>query len=248
MDNVGPFNRSEPLPTGGTLELAKHNPTYEDIASKFFEHFLFIADAMTFPSGGCGDEQLSLWNEQDGFYYDAISWGGGHSQQLPVRSMVGLVPLYATLTLEPNVIKRFPGFKKRMDWFIENRPEISQRNIANIKSSVEETESCSHCVPRNAWYESSKRCWMKVNSCQTTVFDPCHGTTRINHSTSTSMAKIMAYSTGQAIQSPACSVVTPTGEVRSGLLSTSSLSKVCSGSINTTVKKYRLNAPWEAVT
>ncbi|GHJ89324.1 hypothetical protein NliqN6_5726 [Naganishia liquefaciens] len=156
MDNVGPFNRSEPLPTGGTLrqadgtawmaffalnmlnialELAKHNPTYEDIASKFFEHFLFIADAMTFPSGGCGDEQLSLWNEDDGFYYDAISWGGGHSQQLPVRSMVGLIPLYATLTLEPNVIKRFPGFKKRMDWFIENRPEISQRNIANIKSS-----------------------------------------------------------------------------------------------------------------
>ncbi|KAJ9110908.1 hypothetical protein QFC19_001417 [Naganishia cerealis] len=156
MDNVGPFNRSEPLPTGGTLrqadgtawmaffalnmlnialELAKHNPTYEDIASKFFEHFLFIADAMTFPSGGCGDEQLSLWNEEDGFYYDAISWGGGHSQQLPVRSMVGLIPLYATLTLEPNVIRRFPGFKKRMDWFIENRPEISQRNIANIKSS-----------------------------------------------------------------------------------------------------------------
>lgn len=156
MDNVGPFNRSEPLPTGGTLrqadgtawmaffalnmlnialELAKHNPTYEDIASKFFEHFLFIADAMTFPSGGCGDEQMSLWNEEDGFYYDAIAWGGGHSQQLPVRSMVGLVPLYATLTLEPNVIKRFPGFKKRMDWFIENRPEISQRNIANIKVS-----------------------------------------------------------------------------------------------------------------
>lgn len=151
LDNIGPFNRSEPLPTGGTLrqadgtawmaffslnmlnialELAKHNPTYEDIASKFFEHFLFIADAMTFHSG---EQEESLWNEQDGFYYDAISWGPGNSQQLPVHSMVGLIPLYATLTLEPQVIKRFPGFKKRMDWFIENRPEISERNIANIK-------------------------------------------------------------------------------------------------------------------
>lgn len=151
LDNIGPFNRSEPLPTGGTLrqadgtawmaffslnmlnialELAKHNPTYEDIASKFFEHFLFIADAMTYTAG---EAEHSLWNEADGFYYDAISWGSGHSQQLPVHSMVGLIPLYATLTLEPQVIKRFPGFKKRMDWFIENRPDISQRNIASLK-------------------------------------------------------------------------------------------------------------------
>lgn len=88
---------------------------------------------MTYP--GQGDEQLTLWNEEDGFYYDAIQWGLGHSQQLPVRSMVGLMPLYATLVLEPQVIKRFPGFKKRMDWFIENRPDISTRNIANIRSS-----------------------------------------------------------------------------------------------------------------
>ncbi|ODN78976.1 hypothetical protein L202_04489 [Cryptococcus amylolentus CBS 6039] len=153
LDNIGPFNRSEPLPTGGNLrqadgtawmaffclnmlsialELAKHNPTYEDIASKFFEHFLFISDAMTYPSSN--DEQLSLWNEEDGFYYDAIQWGYGHSQQLPVRSMVGLMPLYATLVLEPSVIKRFPGFKKRMDWFIENRPDISERNVASLKT------------------------------------------------------------------------------------------------------------------
>src|SRR4051812_18824127 len=97
---------------------------------QFFEHFLFISDAMTYTAG---EAELSLWNEHDGFYYDAISWGSGHSQQLPVHSMVGLIPLYATLTLEPQVIKRFPGFKKRMDWFIENRPEISQRNIASLK-------------------------------------------------------------------------------------------------------------------
>ena len=82
---------------------------------------------------GSTDEDLSLWNEQDGFYYDAISFGPGNSMQLPVRSLVGLIPLYATLTLEPSVIDKLPGFKKRMEWFIENRPEVSQRNMANMK-------------------------------------------------------------------------------------------------------------------
>lgn len=97
---------------------------------------MFISDAMTYTSE---NEPLSLWNDEDGFYYDAIQWGFGHSQQLPVRSMVGLMPLYATLVLEPGDIKRFPGFKKRMDWFIENRQDISMRNIANIKGQL----SCS---------------------------------------------------------------------------------------------------------
>ncbi|KAI9444900.1 Six-hairpin glycosidase-like protein [Lactarius indigo] len=140
LDNIGVFNRSEPLPTGGTLrqadgtawmafyclnmlnmalELAEHDPVYEDIASKFFEHFIFIADAMTY-------------TPMDGMYYDAIQWGG-HSMQLPVRSLVGFIPLYATLTLEPSVVNRFPSFKKRMNWFLENRPEVSGRNMANMK-------------------------------------------------------------------------------------------------------------------
>ncbi len=112
------------------LELAKHNPVYEDIASKFFEHFIAIADAMTFK--GTNDADLTLWNDEDGFYYDAISFGPCNSMQLPIRSLVGLIPLYATLTLEPSTINRFPGFKKRMEWFIENRSS-AQRNIANMK-------------------------------------------------------------------------------------------------------------------
>ncbi|OAX44140.1 hypothetical protein K503DRAFT_789049 [Rhizopogon vinicolor AM-OR11-026] len=152
LDNIGIFNRSEPLPTGGNLrqadgtawmafyclnmlnmalELAKHNPVYEDIASKFFEHFIFIADAMTYKSG---DNEASLWHEEDGMYYDAIEFGPGNSFQLPVRSLVSLIPLYATLVLEPAVINRFPGFKKRMEWFIDNRPEMSGRNMANMKA------------------------------------------------------------------------------------------------------------------
>ncbi|SJK97239.1 related to glucosidase I [Armillaria ostoyae] len=151
LDNIGAFNRSEPLPTGGVLrqadgtawmafyclnmlnmalELAKHNPVYEDIASKFFEHFIFIADAMTYKEG---EDEQSLWNEDDGMYYDAIQFGPGNSMQLPIRSLVGLIPLYGTLVLEPSTLNRFPGFKKRVEWFIDNRPEVSARNMANMK-------------------------------------------------------------------------------------------------------------------
>ncbi len=119
------------------LELAKHNPTYEDIASKFFEHFIFIADAMTFR--GQGEDELSLWSEEDGMYYDAIQFENGHSMQLPVRSLVGLIPLYATLVLEPSVVDRFPGFKKRMEWFLDNRPGMSERNMANMKGASTST-------------------------------------------------------------------------------------------------------------
>lgn len=150
LDNIGLFNRSDPLPTGGVLEqadstgwmgfyclcmlnialeLAKHRRTYEDIASKFFEHFILISDAMQYRAG---EESKSLWNEEDGFYYDAISWGGPWTQQMPVRSLVGLIPLYATLTLEPQVINRFPQFKKRLDWFIANRPDVMERNTASM--------------------------------------------------------------------------------------------------------------------
>ncbi|KAK4703564.1 hypothetical protein P7C70_g2658, partial [Phenoliferia sp. Uapishka_3] len=150
LDNISPFNRSEKLPTGGTmrqadgtgwmgfyclsmlniaLELAKHNPVYEDIASKFFEHFLFISDAMTYHDG---EGEVSLWNDEEGFYFDAITWGPGAVKQLPIRSLVGLIPLYATLTLEPSTLKKFPGFTKRMEWFIKNRSAISKRNIANM--------------------------------------------------------------------------------------------------------------------
>jgi hypothetical protein len=85
---------------------------------------------MTFQEG---DREASLWNEQDGMYYDAIVFSPGHSMQLPVRSLVGLIPLYGTLVLEPAVLNKFPGFKKRMQWFIDNRPEVSARNMANMK-------------------------------------------------------------------------------------------------------------------
>ncbi|CCH41117.1 hypothetical protein BN7_654 [Wickerhamomyces ciferrii] len=155
LDNIGVFNRSEPLPTGGrleqadstgwmafftlqmlniALELAKNRSVYEDIASKFFEHFLLISDAMTFTGSTDEKEETkqSLWNEDDQFYYDAISWDGGYKQQIPIRSLVGLIPLYASLTLEPQLLEKFPSFKKRLDWFIEKRSGVAERNIASM--------------------------------------------------------------------------------------------------------------------
>jgi hypothetical protein len=142
LDNIGVFDRSAPLPGGGhleqsdgtswmgmyclnmlaiALELAKDNPVYEDVASKFFEHFAYIAHA----THDLGGEGLSLWDEDDGFYYDVLHTDGYH-RQLKIRSMVGLIPLFAVQTLEPEVIGKLPAFRRRMEWFIENRPELRE--------------------------------------------------------------------------------------------------------------------------
>jgi len=140
LDNIGVFDRSRPLPTGGhleqadgtawmafycttmlamALELASENPAYEDVASKFFEHFVAIADAMN-TLGGTG-----LWDEQDGFYYDQLHVD--HAlMPLKVRSMVGLIPLFAVEVLEEDVVSRLPGFDKRMRWFLENRKDLAR--------------------------------------------------------------------------------------------------------------------------
>jgi hypothetical protein len=143
LDNIGVFDRSAPLPTGGhleqsdgtswmgmyclnmlaiALELAKDDPAYEDVASKFFEHFVYIARAMNdFGSGG-----VSLWDEEDGFYYDVLHLPNGEEHFLKIRSMVGLIPLFAVETLEPEIVDRLPGFKRRMQWFIDNHPDVPE--------------------------------------------------------------------------------------------------------------------------
>jgi hypothetical protein len=104
------------------LELARDNPAYEDMASKFFEHFVYIAHA-THSRGG---EDISLWDEKDGFFYDVLHLPNGDHHPLKVRSMVGLIPLFAVETLEPEVVDHLPGFKRRMQWFINNRPEFRE--------------------------------------------------------------------------------------------------------------------------
>jgi len=141
LDNIGVFDRSQPLPNGavinqsdGTawmamyslnlmhiaLQLALHDPVYEDIASKFFEHFLHIAEAMT----KIGDDSIGLWDETDKFYYDVLE-ERGHSIPLRVRSMVGLIPLFAVEVLDPGVLDALPGFNRRLRWFLEHRPDLA---------------------------------------------------------------------------------------------------------------------------
>ena len=136
------------------LELSKHRRSYEDIASKFFEHFILISDAMSYRSG---DEQASLWNEADGFYYDAISWGGPFAQQLPIRSLVGLIPLFAVLTLEPELINKFPSFKRRLNWFIENRHDVAERNIASLKDRGKDDRMLLSLVNKDRLVQILKR-------------------------------------------------------------------------------------------
>jgi Mannosylglycerate hydrolase MGH1-like glycoside hydrolase domain len=140
MDNIGVFDRSQALPTGGhleqadgtawmafycgtmlsmALELAREDPVYEDMASKFFEHFVAIVDAIN-TLGGDG-----LWNEEDGFYYDQLHVGDRH-QPLPIRSMVGLIPLLAVEVLDDDVLERLPAFRKRLEWFLANRADVGR--------------------------------------------------------------------------------------------------------------------------
>jgi hypothetical protein len=140
LDNIGVFDRSAPLPTGGFLEqadgtgwmamyslnllaiameLAEDDPAYEDVASKFWEHFLYIANAMTH----LGNDGVGMWDKIDGFFYDF---------PMRIRSMVGLIPLFAVETLEPRLMAKLPGFKRRMDWFIQNRKDLSA-NVASMR-------------------------------------------------------------------------------------------------------------------
>jgi hypothetical protein len=140
LDNIGVFDRSKPLPGGGFLnqsdgtswmgvyslnmlaiaiELAMHNPIYEDIATKFFEHFLYIADAMN-RLGGSG-----LWNQEDGFYYDMLMHDGGTPIPMRIHSLVGLLPLLAVEIIEPHELDALPEFKKRLEWFVRHRPDLA---------------------------------------------------------------------------------------------------------------------------
>jgi hypothetical protein len=142
LDNIGVFDRSAPLPTGGhlgqadgtawmgffclnmlaiALELARENPVYEDVASKFFEHFLYIAEALN-NIGGTG---VPLWDDQDEFFYDVLHFPDGRFERLKVRSLVGLMPLLAVETIEPDLLDRLPNFRRRMDWFLDHRPDLA---------------------------------------------------------------------------------------------------------------------------
>jgi len=147
LDNIGLFDRSKPLPSGQSLaqadgtawmafycatmlsmamELARTNPAYEDIASKFFEHFIQIVDAMNAVGEG------GLWDETDGFYYDQLLVEGKTNVPLRVRSMVGIIPLLAVEVLDQETVEVLPGFRKRLRWFVKNRFDLAQ-NVSYLE-------------------------------------------------------------------------------------------------------------------
>jgi hypothetical protein len=154
LDNIGIFDRSAQLPTGGfisqsdgtawmamyalnlmriALELAPADHVYEDIATKFFEHFLLIAEAMT----NMGGDGIGLWDDTDEFYYDVLHLPDGRRVPLRVRSMVGLIPLFAVEVLDGRLVAQLPGFSQRLHWFLDNRPELS-RLVSRWQESNEE--------------------------------------------------------------------------------------------------------------
>ncbi len=142
LDNIGVFDRSAELPLGGHLEqsdgtswmamyclnmlaiafeLAREDKAYEDVASKFFEHFVRISDAMN----NIGNEDTELWNEEDGFYYDVLHLSNQKDIPIKIRSIVGLIPLFAVETIEEKWMDDLRDFRKRTDWFLDNRPDLT---------------------------------------------------------------------------------------------------------------------------
>jgi len=144
LDNIGVFDRSQPLPIGGrteqsdgtswmamyslnmlriSTELSLINPVYQDLASKYFEHFLYIAGAMN----NIGDSGVGLWDEEDQFYFDIIHLPNGKSQHLKVKSIVGLIPLFAVEVLTKSNVEKLPDFKRRLEWILANRPDLASQ-------------------------------------------------------------------------------------------------------------------------
>nr|NGX58788.1 hypothetical protein [Chlamydiota bacterium] len=165
LDNISIFDRSAALPEGGyleqadgtawmafycltmmkvALELAKHQPVYQDSATKFFEHFLRIANAMT----DCGRKGHSLWDEEDGFFYDALNLPDGNIIPIKVHSLVGLLPLFAVETIEPDIMENMHVFNRRMNWFIENRPALTGK-MACAKTPGKESRRLTSILTRD---------------------------------------------------------------------------------------------------
>jgi hypothetical protein len=147
LDNIGVFDRSAELPTGGhidqadgtgwmamyclnllriALELATVNPVYEDIATKFFEHFLYVAAALSNLGADEDEGGVDFWDEEDQFFYDVLHLPDGGLERLRVRSMVGLIPLFAVEILDSDLLAKVPGFKQRLEWFLNYRPDLSK--------------------------------------------------------------------------------------------------------------------------
>ena len=179
LDNIGVFDRSAPLPTGGhleqadgtawmafycqtmlqiALELALHDPAREEMAAKFFEHFLLIAAAMD----RVGEHQDELWDEEDGFFYDVLRMPDGRAVRLKVRSMVGLLPICASTVFPPEV-DRLPRFMEQARAFMRRHPRWPRTSTRPV-GSVRAAAACSRCSTTTSCAASWATCWTRTNS------------------------------------------------------------------------------------
>jgi len=165
LDNISVFNRSADLPAGGELyqsdatswmgmyclnmltiafELAKEDKSYSDMASKFYEHFIHISQAVNFPDNG----SIDLWDEKEGFYYDKLLLPNGEQHALKVRSLVGLMPMLAVTTIDEQVLSDLPGFAKRMNWFIDHKQDLCDRMACMKRPGVKRRRLLSILTPK----------------------------------------------------------------------------------------------------
>ena len=230
LDNIGPFDRST-LPVSGRLEqsdgtawmamycqnllelallLAREDPTYEDMATKFFEHFALIANALN---------EKGLWHEDDGFYYDQLHVDG---QVVPLRarSVVGLLPLAAVTTLGPETMASLPDFMTRVTWFSTHRPEarsvvqhMDDPRARRLADALDRGRGAAAADPR-------ARCSTRTSSSPTTACARCRGSTRRTRCGSSSAACPRRSTTSRASRRRASSAATRTGAARSGSRST----------------------------
>ena len=232
LDNIGVFDRSKPLPWGGyleqsdgtswmamfclnmlkiSLELAtKVNQIYEDVASKFFEHFLYIAAAMN----GLGDG--GLWDETDGFFYDRLRLPNGQSIPMKVRSMVGLIPLFAVDTLEPQVIDQLPGFRRRMEWFMQQPAGF----VREHRFAVPGRDGVAAAAERAGAVAADPRAGAHVERSRVSLAARHPGFVQVSPAASRSFcrwtARIIAWITNRRNRTPACSAAIRTGADRCG--------------------------------
>ncbi len=238
LDNIGVFDRSAPMPDGaylsqadGTawmamyclnlmriaLEIGQYDHVYEDLATKFFEHFLYIAAAMT----NMADQGLGLWDEQDQFYYDVLNLNDGRAVILRVRSLVGLIPLFAVEAIEPDHLERLPDFAQRLDWFLKYRPDLAalvsrwhepgkgERRLLSLLRGHRMKQLLRRALdPHEFLSDHGVRSVSKYHQDHPFVFD-CHGTT-------------LSISYVPAESDSTSSAATRTGADRSGCRSTTS--------------------------
>ena len=235
LDNIGVFDRSAQLPTGGSLEqadgtawmafycqsmleialiLAEYDPMYEEIAFKFVEHFMWISYAMD----RIGEHHDEMWDEQDGFFYDLLRLPDGQAMRLKVRSLVGLLPLCASTVFEGDAVARYPKLMEMIALFRKRHPELSFPCGPDRRGFHRLIGTAAVVDPQQAEAGARARatCSTRTSFSGPTAFARCRGITWIIRSCFTSVVRSTRCSTCPANRIPECSAATPTGAARSG--------------------------------